>query len=161
MTLTVVVVLTSRAMKLRKTVHVKKKKKEQLDATKRVKPIPKVLRRIDRLAVRIKDSVKVGNAIKAKEVGIGWPWVTCTGELPNIQRENVTIFAPPPLMEAVTDDLLVGPFISEFCSMPTMVLHKCVSSIVVPTKANQVLLIQAAKVMENGTPSHQDGGEPP
>ena len=51
MTLTVVVVLTSCApMKLRKTVHVKKKK-EQLDATKRVtsKPIPKV-RRIDRLA---------------------------------------------------------------------------------------------------------------
>ena len=43
-----------------------------------------------------KDSVKVGNhcmqlavAIKAKEVGIGWPWVTytSTGELPNIQRE--------------------------------------------------------------------------
>ena len=45
-----------------------------------------------------KDSVKVGNH-KAKEVGIGWPWVTCTGELPNIQRENVTIIAlPPPLM---------------------------------------------------------------
>ena len=44
MTLTVVVVLTSRAMKLRKTVHVKRK--DQLDATKRVKPIPKV-RRID------------------------------------------------------------------------------------------------------------------
>ena len=47
--------------------------------------------------------MKVGNhcmqlavAIKAKEVGIGWPWVTCTGELPNIQRENVTIFATPP-----------------------------------------------------------------
>ena len=34
-----------------------------------------------------KDSVKLGNhciAIKAKEVGIGWPWVTCTGELPNM-----------------------------------------------------------------------------
>ena len=38
--------------------------------------------------------MKVGNhcmqlavAIKAKEVGIGWPWVTYTGELPNIQRE--------------------------------------------------------------------------
>ena len=35
-------------------------------------------------------------AIKTKEVGIGWPWVKGTGELPNIQRENVTIFAPPP-----------------------------------------------------------------
>ena len=35
---------------------------------------------------------------KANEVGIGWPWVTCTGELPNIQQENVTIFAPSPLM---------------------------------------------------------------
>ena len=117
-------------------------------------------------------------AIKAKEVGIGWPWVTCTGELPNIQRENVTIFAPPPpppppppvsKLSKMTGptDLLVGPFISEFCSMPTMVLysngnvlHICVSSIVVPTRANQVLLIQAAKVMENGTPSYQDGGEP-
>ena len=69
----------------------------------------------------MKACVKVGNhcmqltvAIKAKEVSIGWPWVTCTGELPNIQRENVTI-------SPVKDDLLVGPFISEFCSMPTMV----------------------------------------
>ena len=61
-------------------------------------------------------------AIKAKEVSIGWLWVTCTGELPNMQRENVTIFAPPPsCKQAVKDDLLVGPFISEFCSMPTMV----------------------------------------
>ena len=102
-------------------------------------------------------------AIKAKEVGIGCPWVTCTGELPNIQRENVTIFAPPPppppsCKQAVKDDLLVGPFIS--VNADRNVLHKCVSSIVVPTRANQVLLIQAAKVIENGTPSHQDGGEP-
>ena len=50
MTLTVVVVLTSRAMiEAPKDRSREKKKKEQLDATKRVKPIPKV-RRIDRLA---------------------------------------------------------------------------------------------------------------
>ena len=57
-------------------------------------------------------------AIKAKEVGIDWPWVTYTGD-----TTKVTLYLrpPPSCKQAVKDDLLVGPFISEFCSMPTMV----------------------------------------
>ena len=92
MTLTVVVVLTSRTVKLRKTVHVKRRKKRN-----------NLTLQSGLSRSKSKMSVKLGNhcmqltvAIKTKEVGIGWPWVKGTGELPNIQRENVTIFAPPP-----------------------------------------------------------------
>ena len=66
-------------------------------------------------------------AIKAKEVGIGWPWVMCTGELYLTYNERMLLYLrrppppPPSCKQAVKDDLLVGSFISEFCSMLTMV----------------------------------------
>ena len=128
-------------MKLRKTVHVKKK--EQLDATKvskRVKPIPKV-RRIDRLqcSMKKKDSVKVGNhcmqlavAIKAKEVGIGWPWVTCTGDQWRRQggggggggARGARAPPPPPPPPPPVFPLIMNIFIMVHCLSINLYLHK-------------------------------------
>ena len=75
--------------------------------------------------------MKVGNhcmqlavAIEAKEVGIGWPWVTCTIQVSYLTYNDYICAPPPPpppsCKQAVKDDLLVGQFISEFCSMLTI-----------------------------------------